>query len=335
MNMKKSTVKIVTSFSITVIVALSVLLIAEPAWAWGFFGHQRINRMAVFTLPPEMIVFYKEHLEYITSHAVDPDKRRYAIEGEDKNHYIDIDIYGKDPFDAMPRNWDEAVEKFTEDTIRTYGILPWNLEKNYFRLKRAFEDKNQKLILKYSADIGHYIGDAHVPLHTTVNYNGQLSGQKGIHGFWESRIPESFASDYDFFVGKAEHIKNIKSYIWDFIAESHVCVDSVLTFEKILSLKFPADQKYAFESRGVNTMRVYSKEYTEAYNAKLDNMVERRMRATILSIGSIWYTAWVNAGQPDLSNLGDLEFSEEELKEEEELNKQYNSGKIKGRDHGN
>ncbi len=42
---------------------------------WGFFGHRRINRMAVFTLPPGLIPFYKKNLEFITEHAVDPDKR--------------------------------------------------------------------------------------------------------------------------------------------------------------------------------------------------------------------------------------------------------------------
>jgi len=43
---------------------------------WGFYGHKRINRVAIFTLPPEMFGFYKEHIEYLTEHAVDPDKRR-------------------------------------------------------------------------------------------------------------------------------------------------------------------------------------------------------------------------------------------------------------------
>ena len=49
---------------------------------WGFWAHRRINRMAVFTLPPEMIAFYKKNIEYLTEHAVDPDKRRYATRHE-------------------------------------------------------------------------------------------------------------------------------------------------------------------------------------------------------------------------------------------------------------
>lgn len=327
--------KILLSVLSFVIAIFTLLILVEPAWAWGFFGHKRINRMAVFTLPPEMIVFFKEHIEFVTEHAVDPDKRRYAVEGEDKNHYIDIDVYGENGMQEMPRKWEDAVAKYSEDTLRAYGVLPWNLETALKKLQWAFESKDAKRILKYSSDIGHYIGDAHVPLHTTVNYNGQLTGQRGIHGFWESRIPESFHEEYDFFVGKANYIKNTRKFIWDFIADSHACVDSVLVFEKELSNRFPSDQKYAFENRGVTTMRVYSREYTEAYNALLDGMIERRMKATILDVGSLWFTAWVNAGQPDLSNLGIIEFSEEEEAELKELEKKYKGGEIKGRQHDN
>ena len=88
-----------------------------------------------------------------------------------------------------------AKEAFTE-----HGILPYNLQTFYIRLIGAFKRKDVKRILSLSADIGHYIGDAHVPLHTTENYNGQLTDQIGIHAFWESRIPELFADqEFEFF----------------------------------------------------------------------------------------------------------------------------------------
>ena len=150
---------------------------------WGFFGHKKINRLAVFTLPPEIFPLYKKHIDYITDHAVDPDKRRYAVKGEAERHFIDIDHYvkeGENPFDVVPKRWYDAVEKFSEDTLRAYGIVPWHLQTMLYRLKDAFEQKNLSRILKISAEFGHYIGDAHVPLHTTENYNGQMTNQKGI-----------------------------------------------------------------------------------------------------------------------------------------------------------
>ena len=68
----------------------------STTYSWGFYAHKRINRLSVFTLPPDMIVFYKKHIEFITEHAVDPDKRRYAVDGEAPRHFIDIDHYSEE-----------------------------------------------------------------------------------------------------------------------------------------------------------------------------------------------------------------------------------------------
>jgi hypothetical protein len=301
---------------------------------WGFYGHKRINRIAVFTLPPEMFGFYKDHIEYLTEHAVDPDKRRYAVEGEAQCHYIDLDHYykpGEDPFEIMPRKWKDAIDKYTEDTLQAYGIVPWHIQVMKYKLQKAFESKNVDLILKYSADIGHYIGDAHVPLHTTENYNGQMTGQKGIHGLWESRLVEINAQDYDYFVGKGEYIKNVLDFTWEAVRQSHSALDSVLRIEKELTAEMGTDKKYSFEQRGNTTISVYSYEFSQAYHDRLNGMVERRMRAAIIAIGSIWYTAWVDAGQPDLSALQNTPPSAELLEEMKQLEIDFNTQKHKGR----
>jgi hypothetical protein len=203
----------------------------------------------------------------------------------------------------MPRRWKDAVEKFSEDSIKAYGISPWNIQTMLYRLTEAFKEKNVMRILKYSAEIGHYIADAHVPLHATENYNGQFTNQKGIHGFWESRIPEIFFDDYDLITGKAEYITKPLSNTWDFIEESYFAVDSVLRFEKELSEDWADDRKYSFEKRGQVTMKVYSRDFSKEYSNRLNGMQERRMKASIKAVGSFWYTAWINAGQPDLDNL--------------------------------
>lgn len=309
---------------------------SEAYYFWGFYGHRRINRMAIFTLPPEMIGFYKKHIEYITEHAVDPDKRRYAVEEEGPRHYIDIDHYvkpGEDPFAVMPKKWQDAVKKFSEDTIKAYGVVPWHIEVMARRLKYAFKDKNVDKILKYSTELGHYVADAHVPLHTSENYNGQMTGQKGIHGLWESRLPELFATQYDYFFGDAQYVKNINKFAWDAVKGSFAAVDSVFLFEKGLTKNTPSDQKYGYERRGSTTVKAYSRDFSQEYHDMMDGMVERRMRRAIISIGSIWYTCWVNAGQPDLNALAGLAPSQELLKEDEALEKTFKTNKIKGRSH--
>jgi hypothetical protein len=183
-----------------------LLLLYHNCFCWGFYAHRKINYFAVFLLPPEMMVLYKPHIDFLEEHAVDPDKRRYAIAEEGPRHYIDIDHYGSYPYDSLPRKWNDAVARYSEDTLQAYGIVPWWLQIMIYRLTDAFKEKNQSKILKLSAEIGHYIADSHVPLHASTNHNGQYTDQKGIHGFWESRIPELLAEkEWDFFIGKAEY----------------------------------------------------------------------------------------------------------------------------------
>lgn len=309
------------------------ILYSTQCFCWGFFAHQEINHYAVFLLPPQMMVLYKPNIDFITIHAVDPDKRRYAVAAEGPRHYIDIDHYGAYPYDSLPRKWKDAVAKYSEDTLNEYGIVPWWVQTMLYRLTDAFKEKNQAKILKLSAELGHYIADAHVPLHACSNHNGQYTDQLGIHGFWESRIPELLADkQWDFFIGKAVYISNPGDFIWKRVLESAAAADTVLKFEKELSQNFPADQKYSFEDRNGNLVRQYSTAYTIAYNEKLKGMVERRMRQAIFAVASFWYTAWVNAGQPDLTKLSNKEFSADDLKQFESLNSAWRNGPIKGRE---
>lgn len=306
----------------------------QAAFSWGFYGHRMINYYAVFLLPPEMMILYKPQADFLTEHAVDPDKRRYAIPEEGPRHYIDLDKYGKYPFDSLPRNWNEAVKKFTEDSLQKHGIVPWWLQTMLFRLTQAFKEKNQVKILKLSAEIGHYIADAHVPLHASSNHNGQQTNQRGIHGFWESRIPELLAEkSWDFLIGKAGYISNPAKFIWARVLESAAAADTVLRFEKMLSRQFPLDQKYAFEERNGTVIRQYSSAYSIRYNELLKGMVERRMRQSIYAVASFWYTAWVNAGQPDLSSLSNNSFTATEQEEFDRLNQAWKNNTIKGREH--
>lgn len=297
------------------------LICIDASFSWGFWAHQRINRLAVFTLPAEMIPFYKAHIEFITEHATDPDSRRYAVNYEAPRHFIDVDHYGKYPFLNVPRRWEDAKALYTEDTLLAYGIVPWHIQVSLAQLTNAFKEKNLEKILKYSAELGHYVGDAHVPLHTTENYNGQLTGQKGIHGFWESRLPELFGEKYNFFVGKAYFIKNTLEEAWTTVLESHYALDSVLSFEKELTQSFPPDKKYSFENRNGILIKVYSKEFSTEYHNRLNGQIERRMRKAILRIGAFWRTAWERAGKPDLTELAKERLSAAQLKAIEEEQK--------------
>ena len=295
--------------------------------SWGFFAHHRINRLAIFTLPVKMSGFYKANIDYLTEHAIDPDKRRYVDSLEGPRHFIDADHYGRQPFARIPQNWYDAVKKYSADTLDKYGTVPWVIQYHYYWLVKAFKAHDTTAILKTSANIGHYIADAHVPLHLTINYDGQLTHQTGIHALWESRLPELFSDKYNLFVGKAHYIDNPLTEAFKICRASYKCVDSVILFERKLNTTFPPDKKYEMTLRSKRKVKDYSVAYATAYHKMLNGMEKRRMRAAILSVGSFWYSAWIDAGQPDLDKLIDKPLPPEQkqkLAREETL---YKTGK--------
>ncbi|MCX7606915.1 MAG: zinc dependent phospholipase C family protein [Bacteroidia bacterium] len=286
-----------------------LLWITNLAWAWGFWAHRRINRLAVFALPESLFAFYRPHVEYITRQATKPDERRGAFPWEPPRHYIDLDRYPSE----LPRRWSEAVALLTEDTLNAHGILPWHLERTFWELVEAFRAKNVSRILKLSSEVGHYLADAHVPLHTTANYNGQLTGQHGIHGLWESLIPEQFGEGYDYWVGTARLWRHMQDTIWRIIQESHALVGQVLEAERKATAQVGEERKYTYRLRGRQTVRTYSAEFLTVYHALLEGMVESRLRRAIYRLASFWYTAWHVAGRPA---IGGEAFPKEALPED-------------------
>lgn len=383
---------IITSF-FTEKTAFSTYKKAENKPIWGFFGHKRINRLAVFTLPEAMLPLFKTHIEYLTEQSVAADKRRYMVPNEGFRHYINLDrwaflpqekleaqilhtdifligergdttllvdyqsirklkrdyflkaksikkLFGRDsvvvadstlrrffiynlsriqpdenmsiPFDSLNNLFKKERlilrgsfrSAFAKDRLTGSGILPFHLVTMQRQLTEAFMSKNQDRILKVAADLGHYIADAHIPLHTISNYDGQQTNQNGIHAFWESRLPELFADNqYDFFVGQAAYFDSPKKQYWDIIFESNKLVANTLRIEKEVAAAFEADKKYCPETVNRLVIQKPCFDFAEAYHNRLGGMVEARMQAAILAVGSAWYTAWVDAGSPDLTNL--------------------------------
>ena len=283
--------------------AMDPLRPAAGAPAWGFYAHQQINRLAVFTLPPEMMPLFKSRIQFLTDNAVNPDKRRYAVAGEAPRHFIDLDAYTDTTRETLPRSWSAAATRYGADTLALHGIVPWHIQLAKYQLTEAFKVGNVPKILRLAADLGHYIADANVPLHTTRNYNGQLTGQTGIHGFWESRLPELFSSRYDLLVGAAGYVENPQRQAWRAVFDAHAALDSVLAIERDLTAQLGEGRKWNFEDRNGQTVKVYSEAFSRQYHERLRGQVERQMRASIKMVGDFWYTCWVDAGQPDLKKM--------------------------------
>lgn len=271
--------------------------------SWGFYAHKLIHEYAIYTLPTDIALFFKFHRAELIERAVDADKRVYVHDDEGPRHFIDIeDLIDKD-LESIPMRWVDAKEKYGEEKLKETGVVPWQIYRSYIQLIEAFKSKDESKIIRTAADLGHYISDAHVPLHTTKNYNGQLSGQIGIHAFWESRLTEMYGSEYNLLVGKVEWIEKPLQRAWDIVKSSHILVDSVLNIEKSLSESYPKKEQKSYIKRNNQVIFNYSDIYAKAYHEALNGMVEQRMRNSVHQVASYWYSAWIEAGQPDLSSL--------------------------------
>jgi len=263
---------------------------------WGFFAHKKINTLAIYTLPLEMVTFYKRHQKEIEDLSVLPDQRRYIMDQEASRHYIDLDRYEISAIQYT--NWSEITQKINPDSLVKHGIVPWHIPILYQQLKYAFVRRDTIKIIKLSAEMGHYIGDLHVPLHTTSNYDGQKTGQSGLHAFWESRIPELLNESLEEWVGPATFIPNITKSTWDWVLESHTQVKILIDQEAKLNATFRQSKKYTFEKKGNLLQKNYSVEYSKKYHQVLGHQIEDRFQRAYKHVGDIWYSAWIEAGQP-------------------------------------
>jgi zinc dependent phospholipase C len=265
---------------------------------WGFFGHKKINELAIYALPDELEDFYKSHSKEVIEWSVAPDQRRYVVAEEGMKHYIDLDLYDSFP---LPKYWNQAVEIYGKDYLESRGVVPWNTYFVYHKLVKAMATKDYKRIIKISADLGHYVADSHVPLHTTSNYNGQFTDQLGIHAFWESRLPELYFDTYDLFSKRAIYIEDVQAELWQTISESNALLDSVFILEAEITARIGEDKKYAHMQRGKKVSRMPSEYYSNKYNNEGGGVVEQQMRKAIFRVSSLWLSAWVDAGQPHLN----------------------------------
>ena len=305
--------------------------------SWGTWGHQHINNAAVFALPEGMRSFFYNHIDFITEESVIPDVRKYTIndKAEFARHYIDMESFQASPADSLPQTMKAVNAKYDAKFLDKNGILPWYMMEVMQKLTKAFQDKKKAEILFLSADLGHYLGDANMPLHTSVNHDGQLTGQRGIHAFFESQLPEMFGSSYNFYTGDAVYIKDVQAETWRIVNESHKLADTMLLAEQRVKSGFDTSKIYQKDAAG-NVVKnkynqwVHSYEYAKAYHDALNGLVERQLRAAVASTANFWYTAWVNAGSPDLSTLDEPALTERKRKDFKKDYKRWKSGQLFG-----
>jgi hypothetical protein len=287
--------------------SLLLILVVFLFGNWGFLVHRTVHQLAVYELPKPMRNFFFVNRQSLVENAPRPDQRRSKDSTEAPKHFIDLEAYYDFKNAAtynIPYTWEEAVKRYSIDTIYKYGYVPYVIVNMKERLTAAFRSGNKDSILFYTADLGHYIGDANVPLHTTLNYDGQLTGQNGIHALWESVVPELVLDQYNLYsTHRATYITNPGKTVWECIMRSHAMVNNMLEKEREATKGFTDSTKYRIQIRRGREVKYYTSEFAKVYGKLLENTINEQLIRSADMIADFWYTAWVDAGKPDLDAI--------------------------------
>lgn len=275
--------------------ALAVLLALAPqVEAWGFAAHREVTRLAIESLPEPLASLFRRNADYLVEHSIDPDLWRAAGQpGEDPNHYLDLDAFGAYPFAGVSHVESEHLARHGA-AAAAKGRVPWRVAEVQRELVEAFRQHDPARALKSAAALAHYVGDAHVPLHATSNYDGQLSGQTGLHARWETALFERFEVQIEqgLHPAAAHPIGDPVDAIFNVLVAAYK--DSLEVLESDRACAGGQDLAETAEDDRYND-RYYSRLYErEAVRLRT------RLRASAEAVGSFWLSAWQEAGRPKL-----------------------------------
>ncbi len=274
------------------LVALLVLAIPPVhVAAWGFNGHRFIADKAIDQLPPELRPFFQKFRTTVVEHSIDPDTyRTMGWAEEPPRHFLDMDNWGPFPFTELPHDYNAAVAKRGEAFVVKNGTIPWRTEEIYGRLRDTFKraatsDYSRDDIKLFSAVVAHYVGDSFQPFHACANFDGQLTGQNGVHSRFESELFDRLQSRIRITPAPLQAIPNAREFVFSTLTDSFKEVDGIL----------------AADRQAIQGRTAYDDGYFEAMAAKTGPVLERRINGAINGVASLIAQAWIDAGKPALS----------------------------------
>ena len=277
--------------AVAAVATACVVAAPMPAYAWGSSAHRYIMRRALDLLPAQLRPFFDAHRDELVLRVNDPDLWRNAGWPDDANHFLDFGVrdYGPYPFAALPRDYDAAVEKFGVDTLKRYGLLPWREEEEFGNLRRAFQsfarsDYAATNVVLFSAVAAHYIQDAHQPLHAVENYDGQMTGQDGVHSRFETTLFDRYEARLTIAPPPARPTTNARDAAFDALLASYQLVDKVLAADKA----------------AVAGKTTYDDAYFDKFFGGVKEILEQRLGEAISATAGLIAGAWEKAGRPEL-----------------------------------
>lgn len=283
------------TFRYSLIFTLCLFLVS-----WGSKGHTIVNKKCPESFPASMSAF-RVWADSLSMHASDADSRKSADKNESPKHYLDLENYSE--FISSGRiasTYDSIVSQHGASSVLSNGTLPWATMNMYDTLKADFVKRNWHKAMLDASDLGHYVADGHMPLHISANYDGQDTGNGGIHSRYETGMVGTYQSELSNYYGDSlRTVSNVANYIFNYIYVNHRYVDSVLIADT-----------YATNMAG-NT---FSTNYYSALWNKT-TFTKKLFYNASRTLAELIYNAWTAAGKPafgvvnNVSEISDTNFS--------------------------
>jgi hypothetical protein len=256
--------------------------------SWGEKAHRKINSSCTEYFPEE-IKYLKAWEPVLAAHGSDPDFRKKDDKTEFVRHFIDIDNY--EDFNKNHRietDFEKACLKYGRAKVIKEGTLPWTTDSVYKALVNDFKSKNWKQAAMTAAFLGHYVGDGHMPLHVTANYDGESTGQKGIHRRYEETMIDRYIDQIQFRKGNCKPVKEIKSFVFAYLYKNNSNVNLLLQADK-------------------DALKTAGGQYNDSYYSGLWDRT-REITLSLLeesskTLARLIYSAWKEAGKPMIPKL--------------------------------
>jgi hypothetical protein len=243
-------------------------------------AHRVVVEEAIDVLPDPLKDFYKDHRQEIPSQALEPE---FPPRGPQRRFLVDRLL--PFPFKGLPRSEEALKARFGEEAEKV-GRLPWLIDDSYDQLLEAYRAEDKVAILRGSDQMAGYMVDLNTPLNLTRNFDGQETGQ---HGLWlrlTEKLPEAMGGDLKLDSDVANYLDRPKEYVFSAMLGSYVWADNILYLDSLAE-------------RGKSG---YSAAYYDAFARRAGPIVRDRLSHAAEDAASYWYTAWTDAGRPELKD---------------------------------
>lgn len=278
-------------YPLRILVLLALIFMTA---GWGSVGHRIINTKMVVHLPAGMEGFV-QRAAFLAAHASDADNRKGAdsrkpyILKEGPRHFIDVDAYAEFATQSVPTNFSTIIAQHDSATVFDRGINPWATVWTLDSLTAQMRRGDWEEVWLTAADLGHYVGDAHQPLHNTEDYDGRgsLPGSKGIHSRYETSMLGAYQNSITIVADSVHFIANPIDFMFGIVYQSNSYVDSI----------YDADV-FARQTSGWNGSGSIPSSYTSALWDKTEEFTLLQFQRATQNYADLLYTAWINAGTP-------------------------------------